>query len=217
MGLRSSARGVAARGLALGHEGEIIVELPYAHMQCMLDDPPGYRNSWSAEYLDAFPDEAVEKFCARTRDMILPSLLQHIIIPQGGAIARGPSDYPIPWRKASWCAHPFGLWEDPGDDERGRQWVHDLCADLKPWASGAVYLNSIGDEGENRVVAGFGRENYQRLAPVKAQYDPDNVFHLNHNSKPTSLTPANRASHRMASTLGSEAAGELRGYSETTP
>jgi hypothetical protein len=93
MGLRSSARGVAARWLALGHEGERIVELPYAHMQCMLDDPPGYRNSWSAEYLDAFPDEAVEKFCARTRDMILPSLLQHVIIPQGGAIARGPSDY----------------------------------------------------------------------------------------------------------------------------
>ena len=183
-GPEAEAREVAARLLALGHEGEMIVELPYAQMQCMLDDPPGYRNYCSTEYLDAFPDEAVDRFCARARDMIVPSPSQHVIIPQGGAIARGSSDYPIPWRKASWCAHPFGLWEDPGDDERGRRWAHDVCADLKPWASGAVYLNFIGDEGENRVVAGFGRGNYQRLAQVKAQYDPDNVFHLNHNIKP---------------------------------
>lgn len=183
-GPEAEAREVAARLLALGPEGEMIVELPYAQMQCLLDDPPGYRNYCSAEYLEAFPDEAVDRFCARARDMILPSPSQHVIIPQGGVIARGSSDYPIPWRKASWCVHPFGLWEDPGDDERGKRWAHDLCADLKPWASGAVYLNFIGDEGENRVVAGFGRENYQRLAQVKAQYDPDNVFHLNHNIKP---------------------------------
>jgi FAD/FMN-containing dehydrogenase len=47
-----------------------------------------------------------------------------------------------------------------------------------------VYLNFIGDEGEDRVVAGFGRENYARLAKIKTQYDPDNVFRLNHNIKP---------------------------------
>lgn len=48
----------------------------------------------------------------------------------------------------------------------------------------AVYLNFIGDEGEDRVVAGFGRTNYEKLAKVKAQYDPENVFHINHNIKP---------------------------------
>jgi FAD/FMN-containing dehydrogenase len=183
-GAEAEAREVITPLLALGHEGEFIAQMPYAELQCMLDDPPGYRNYWSAEYLEAFPDEAVERFYARANDMVVPSPSQQVLIPQGGAIARGPSDYPIPWRQSPWCVHPFGLWEDPEDDERGRRWVHDIRADFKPWATGAVYLNFIGDEGRDRVVAGFGRENYQKLAKVKAQYDPDNVFHLNHNIKP---------------------------------
>jgi hypothetical protein len=183
-GPEAEARKVAATMLALGHEGELIAEMPYAELQCMLDDPPGYRNYWSAEYLDAFPDEAVGLFCARANDMIVPSSSQHVLFPQGGAVGRGPADYPVPWRHAPWIVHPFGLWQDPADDERARRWARDIRADLKPWASGAVYLNFIGDEGEDRIIAGLGRENYARLAKIKAHYDPDNVFHLNHNIKP---------------------------------
>lgn len=183
-GSEAEAREVMAPLLALGHEGEFTAQMSYAELQCMLDDPPGYRNYWSAEYLEAFPDEAVDRFCGRANDMVVPSPSQQVLIPQGGAIARGSSAYPIPWRHSPWCVHPFGLWEDPDDDERGRRWVHDIRTDLKPWASGAVYLNFIGDEGRDRVVAGFGRENYEKLAKVKAQYDPENVFHLNHNIKP---------------------------------
>jgi FAD/FMN-containing dehydrogenase len=47
-----------------------------------------------------------------------------------------------------------------------------------------VYLNFIGNEGHDRVVAGFGRENYDRLAQLKAEYDPGNVFHRNQNVVP---------------------------------
>jgi FAD/FMN-containing dehydrogenase len=106
------------------------------------------------------------------------------MFPLGGAAGRNGGDYPIPWRSAPWVAHPFGLWEDPADDERGRQWARDVRTDMKPWSIGAVYLNFIGDEGEERLRAGFGEENYRRLAQVKAQYDPTNVFHRNHNIKP---------------------------------
>jgi FAD/FMN-containing dehydrogenase len=183
-GPEAEARDAAAPLLALGHEGELILEMPNAEMQCMLDDPPGYRNYWSAEYLDVFPDDAVDRFCDRARDMIVPSPSQHALLAQGGAIARGPADYPVPWRSAPWCVHPFGLWEDPADDERGIQWARDIRRDLQPWATGDVYLNFIGDEGADRVVAGFGRENYERLARVKARYDPDNIFRLNHNIRP---------------------------------
>ncbi len=82
---------------------------------------------------------------------------QHVLFPLGGAVARGPADYPVPWRAAPWAVHPFGIWEDPADDERGRQWAHDVAPTSSPGRTGAVYLNFIGDEGEDRVVAGSAR------------------------------------------------------------
>jgi FAD/FMN-containing dehydrogenase len=183
-GGEAEALKTAAPILSLNPDGRMIAEMPYAELQCMLDDPPGFRNYWSAEYLAALPNEAVDLFCARADHMIVPSASQHVLFPGGGAAARESADWPIVWRKAPWCVHPFGLWEKPEDDERGKRWAHDIRADLKPWATGAVYLNFIGDEGRDRVVAGFGADNYRRLAMVKAQYDPENVFHLNHNVEP---------------------------------
>jgi FAD/FMN-containing dehydrogenase len=122
---------------------------------------------------------------ARADSMIVPTNSQHILFPMGGALQRGDSAHPLPWRTAAWVAHPFGIWDNPADDARGRQWVRDARADVMPWSVGLVYLNFIGNEGEDRVVAGFGAENYRRLAEVKSRYDPDNVFRLNHNIKPS--------------------------------
>ncbi|MEU0181582.1 FAD-binding oxidoreductase [Streptomyces sp. NPDC006207] len=183
-GTGDAAREVLEPLLALGPQGRLVTELPYADLQSMFDDPPGYRNYWSAEYLDDFPDEAVDRFCARARDMVVPSPSQHVLFPVGGAVARPPADYPLPWRRAPWVVHPFGLWADPADDERARRWAHGIRADVRQWSSGAVYLNFIGDEGEGRVIAGFGAHNLGRLARVKREYDPQNVFRLNHNIEP---------------------------------
>jgi FAD/FMN-containing dehydrogenase len=180
----AAAREVIRPMLGLFPAGQLIVEVPYVELQYMLDDPPGHRNYWSADYLDTLPNAAIEKFCARAADMIVPSPSEQVLVPLGGEVARGPSDYPIPWRQARWHIFPFGMWADPADDARGKRWARDLRADLRPWASGAVYLNFIGNEGADRVVAGLGADNYARLAAIKAKYDPDNVFHLNHNIKP---------------------------------
>jgi FAD/FMN-containing dehydrogenase len=184
-GNEASAREAIAPVLELRPEGEMIAELPYAEIQSALDDPPGYRNYWSAEHLAEFPDAAIDRFCARADHMVVPSSSQQHVLPWGGAVARQSGDWPLPHRRAAWVVHPFGMWEDPADDQRGIAWSKALCADMKPFATGDVYLNFIGDEGESRVVAGFGPENYKRLAAIKAEYDPENVFRLNHNIKPT--------------------------------
>ncbi|MFJ4781131.1 FAD-binding oxidoreductase [Streptomyces sp. NPDC088762] len=183
-GPEEELRRLAAPLLAIPHEVEMVTAIPYADLQCMLDDPPGMRNYWSAEYLTGVPDEFVDVFCARADSMPVPTGTQHVVWPQGGAIAEGPADYPVPFRDAPWAVHPFGIWEDPADDERARQWVKDVRADVRPWSTGAVYLNFTGDEGHDRVVAGLGAENMRRLGELKREYDPDNVFRSNHNIKP---------------------------------
>ncbi|KQW02108.1 FAD-binding oxidoreductase [Streptomyces sp. Root369] len=170
--------------LALPHVTEIVGAMPYADVQCMIDDPPGMRNYWSAEYLTGAPDDFVDAFCARADALPVPTGTQHVLFPLGGAIADGPREFPVPYRDAQWVVHPFGIWEDPADDERCVQWVRDVRAEVRPWSTGAVYLNFIGDEGADRVVAGVGTENTRRLSEVKRRYDPDNVFRFNHNITP---------------------------------
>ncbi|MFJ8767190.1 FAD-binding oxidoreductase [Streptomyces clavifer] len=184
-GPEAEARDVAAPLLALNREAEFITEIPYADLQCMLDDPPGQRNYWSAEYLDSFPDEAVGAFCSTAHAMPVPSGSQHVLFPLGGRVGRESGGFPVPWRSSPWAVHPFGIWGTAAEDEQGKAWVREVRAAVRPWAGGAVYLNFIGREGQERVVAGFGEENYERLAAVKARYDPGNVFHLNHNVKPS--------------------------------
>lgn len=56
--------------------------------------------------------------------------------------------------------------------------------DIAPYANGGVWLNFVGEEGPDRVRAAFGEENYARLAQVKRQFDPDNVFRGNQNIQP---------------------------------
>lgn len=169
--------------LALPHESEIVGAMPYSEVQCMLDDPPGMRNYWSAEYLTSAPDAYLDAFCAGGESLPPTGTIQ-VLFPLGGAIAAGPREYPVPYRDAPWAVHPFAIWEDPADDERCVQWVRDVRADARPWSTGAVYLNFIGDEGAERVVAGVGAENTRRLAVLKRRYDPDNVFRFNHNIRP---------------------------------
>ncbi|TWD73455.1 FAD/FMN-containing dehydrogenase [Kribbella amoyensis] len=183
-GHEAEAREVFRPMLELAPEGAMIAELPYAGLQSALDDPPGFRNYWSAEHLSAFPDEAVQAFCDRSADMPAPSPSQQIAVPWGGAVARDADRWPLPHRSADWVIHPFGLWADPAEDGQGIGWARALCEDVRPWATGAVYLNFIGDEGRDRVVAGFGKDNYERLAVIKAEYDPGNVFRLNQNIRP---------------------------------
>ena len=186
-GTEAQMREALAPIFALDPPAALVAEMPYAEIQCAIDDPPGYRNYWSAEHLTGFPDEAIDVFCARAGDMVVPSPSQHIAFPWGGAVHRGAADWPLPHRDASWVIHPLGLWEDSADDEQAIAWGRGICADVKPWATGAVYLNFVGDEGQDRVRAGYGEENYRRLAAVKAEYDPANVFHLHHNIKPAAL------------------------------
>ena len=81
--------------------------------------------------------------------------------------------------------HILSLWTDPADDEANIAWTRELAAAMKPFTTGRVYVNFIGDEGEERVVAAFGGpEAYARLRELKERWDPRNLFRFNQNIKP---------------------------------
>jgi FAD/FMN-containing dehydrogenase len=172
----------------LSPEVDLVGPMPYAGLQSMLDDPPGFRQYWSADYHDSFPDEALEVFLDGGARRASP-LTQHLLVPWGGALARVDADAtPLAQRAARWVSHPFSTWEDPADDAANIAWVRDYRRANAPFTTGGVYLNFIGDEGDERIKAAFGAEKYDRLARIKAEYDPRNVFAGNQNIRP--MVPA---------------------------
>lgn len=102
------------------------------------------------------------------------------IVPWGGAVARsGAGTSPLAGRDAAFVVHPLLMWEDSADDGRMIALGRAYREDLQPFSSGTTYLNFLGDEGVERVRAGFGDRNHERLVELKAAWDPTNTFHGN--------------------------------------
>ena len=168
----------------LSPEVDLVGPMPYADFQCMIDDPPGLHNYWSADYHDSFPDEALDVFLSAGSKRPSP-FSQQLLVPWGGAVARVEEDAsPMTKRTVSWITHPFAMWEDAADSDKNIEWARSFRREIAPYATGGVYLNFIGDEGEDRVRAAYGEVKYQRLASIKAEWDPTNVFRGNQNIKP---------------------------------
>jgi FAD/FMN-containing dehydrogenase len=88
-------------------------------------------------------------------------------------------------RKARYAFNISAVCPDPALYDGERSWVRSFWQALRPHASGVgSYVNFMSEYEEDRVKAAYGTAKYERLARIKAQYDPDNVFHLNANIKP---------------------------------
>ena len=150
--------------------------MPYVDFQCSLDDPPGYRNYWTAEQLPDLHDDVVE--LVHSRALAMPgSSPQIFCVAWGGAVARaGVESSPLAGRDTRFIVHPLLLWDDPADDDRVTAWGREFRNALRGHTSGGAYLNFTGDEGDARVRAQFGDASYERLARIKAAWDPANVF-----------------------------------------
>src|SRR5687768_12202722 len=160
---------------ALGPDADFFGPTGYADFQCSVDDPPGYRNYWTAENVVDLPDEAIELLVRRATELPAgPSQL--FIIAWGGAVRRfGPEHSPLAGREARFIVHPLLLWEDSADDVRCRALARAFRSDVQRWSIGATYPNFLGDEGSARMSAAFGPST-EGLAAVKAKWDPHGAF-----------------------------------------
>jgi len=168
---------------ALGPDADFFGPTGYADFQCSVDDPPGYRNYWTAENVVDLPDDAIDLLVRRATELPAgPSQL--FIVAWGGAVRRfGPEHSPLAGREARFIVHPLLLWENPTDDERCRAIARAFRSDMQRWSIGATYPNFLGDEGSARMSAAFGTST-ERLAAVKAQWDPHGTFRTHQAIRP---------------------------------
>jgi FAD/FMN-containing dehydrogenase len=145
--------------------------------------PRGHRFYWKAQFLREVTDGAIDALVDRFPSV--PSARSFFVFQQvGGAISRVPvTATAYANRSAAYDCFPVSIWTDPAADEANIAWAREMYASMRPFAMGGVYVNNLGDEGEDRVRAAYG-ENYERLAALKRKYDPDNLLRLNQNIRP---------------------------------
>ncbi len=161
--------------------------MSYLALQQLIDPayPAGMRNYWTGDFLTGLPDEAIEIMCRWHLSKPSP-LTQILTLPGGGTSAQVPDGtMAIGQRQAPFNIHITSLWPDPAGDDANIRWTRELSGGMKPFTTGRVYVNFIGDEGEDRVVAAFGSKGYARLQALKDRYDPSNLFRSSQNIRPS--------------------------------
>src|SRR5438552_1960386 len=163
-----------------------IAQTNYLPIQAAVDRifPRGRRYYWKAQFLRELTEAAIDTLLAAYATA--PSVNALLVLQQvGGAIARVPkAATPYVNRDALYDCFPVAIWDDPADDETHIRWARGLWDAMRPFSTGGVYANNLGDEGAGRVEAAYGK-NYPRLVALKNKYDPTNFFRLNQNIRPT--------------------------------
>jgi FAD/FMN-containing dehydrogenase len=161
--------------------------MPYPVMNTILDEayPIGSLNYWLSSFTSDLSDELIE--VAVSRFATAPSPMMAILFEHfHGAVTRvGVTETAVPHRDEGWNLLMPSVWTDPADTEANVAWTRETFAALRPhFGTARRWLNYLGDDqAEDAIRAAYG-PNYDRLREVKRQYDPANVFHLNHNIAP---------------------------------
>jgi FAD/FMN-containing dehydrogenase len=161
-------------------------EMPYAVMNTLLDGgyPAGALNYWLSSFTRGLPDELIDTMVERFASVPSPMnaiLLEHF----HGAVTRiGVADAAVPHRAEGWNVVIPSVWMDPAATDENIAWTRETHRAFGPHLQEARWLNYLGDDQDaNAVRAAYG-PNYERLLAVKRRWDPQNVFHHNHNIKP---------------------------------
>jgi FAD/FMN-containing dehydrogenase len=166
---------------------ELVTPIPYAGLQQMFDEsaPWGILAYEKAVYLDDLTAGAIDVIAEQQPRKTSPMSITPIFC-LGGAYAETPEDATAfgGQRSTRYVVSISAIAATPEDQERDRQWVRDFWSALVPHARGVgSYVNFMSEHDEDRVKAAYGPK-YARLAQIKRDYDPDNVFRLNANIRP---------------------------------
>jgi FAD/FMN-containing dehydrogenase len=159
--------------------------MPYPFLQSLFDGllPHGLHHYWKADFVHDLTEEAIAEHVEFGPRIPTVNSAVHIY-PMDGAIHDVSStDTAFAYRDVRFVHIIAAVTPDPAPMPAYRQWVRDYWAALHPHSAGGGYVNFLMDEGEERVASSY-MGNQARLAAIKAQYDPENLFRVNQNIKP---------------------------------
>jgi FAD/FMN-containing dehydrogenase len=158
---------------------------PFPGLQSLFDGlyPPGHQWYWRADFVNELPEGAIAAHHEWAEKLPTLQSSMHLYPIDGAPHDVGESETAWGYRDAKWAEVIIGVDPDPANAGLVRQWTVDYWEATHPYSAGGAYVNFMMDEGPARVQATY-RGNYNRLAQLKARYDPDNVFRVNQNIQP---------------------------------
>jgi FAD/FMN-containing dehydrogenase len=164
-----------------------IQPMPYSAAQTMADFlwPPGSLNYWKSGFLKQLSDDAIDTILAFSATA--PSRRTVVVLEHNGhgAMTRvGADETAFGYRNWPFNFLVTSIWGDPAETDANIRWTREFCDAIQPFLADAVYVNYLGEEGEERIRSAYSPGTYARLAVLKKKYDPANLFRLNQNIKP---------------------------------
>jgi FAD/FMN-containing dehydrogenase len=163
-----------------------LVPRPFVQLQSLFNAtvPHFWHYYWKSIETPPFENGVIDTLVEHTARITSPRSYT-IIFHLGGAMARVDEDATAyPQRDAAHNVNINAVWLQDEEADPHVRWTREFFSALEPHARGRVYVNFMGDEGQDRVRAAYGDAKYARLASLKRRYDPENVFRLNQNIKP---------------------------------
>jgi FAD/FMN-containing dehydrogenase len=146
--------------------------------------PPGHQWYWRADFFRELTDEAIALHCEHAANLPTMQSSMHLYPLNGAASRVGKDDTAWAYRDAKYNQVVIGVDPDPAKAGALRDWTVGYHDALHPHSMGGAYVNMMmDDEGQDRVRASYG-DHYDRLAAIKAVYDPENLFRVNQNIIP---------------------------------
>ena len=169
--------------------------MPYPALNSMLDQayPPGLFHYWKSAFLASLDDDAIDTMVAQAAER--PTPMCHLVIEQlGGEVSRlDPDATAFAHRHRPYNFLILGTSAERSDLDACTRWARQCWEAMRPSVAEGVYVNYIGterDEGSDRVREAYGAAKYERLAALKARFDPANLFRVNQNIRPTTASGA---------------------------
>jgi FAD/FMN-containing dehydrogenase len=164
---------------------EFFAPMPFPMLQSMFDGlyPPGLQWYWKADFVKELTDDAIALHLRHAARLPTMHSAMHLYPVNGAAHKVGNSETPFSYRDAVWSEVIVGVDPDPANRQLITAWAKDYYDAVHPYGAGGAYVNFMMEEGEDRIRATY-RGNYDRLAAIKAKYDPGNFFNVNQNIRP---------------------------------